>query len=230
CYACHSATAEKLKGNLFLDTREGTLKGGDLGPSVVPGDPDRSLLVKAIRYTADDLKMPPKKRLTAEQVADVEAWVKRGAPDPRTKTAAKPRVDPEKVKAHWAFQPLRESREGSVDAFVEAKLKEKGLRLSPPADRRALIRRVAYDLTGLPPTAEEIDAFVADPAPDAYEKVVDRLLASPRYGERWGRHWLDVARYADTKGYVYSDRDESRFVQAWSYREWVIRAFNEDLP
>src|SRR6185503_5911887 len=204
CYSCHSSAAEKLKGNLYLDTREGTLKGGDLGPAVVPGDPDRSLLIKAIRFTDDDLQMPPKKRLPAEQVADFEAWVKRGAPDPRAATAAKPRVDPEKVKAHWAFQPLRGSPLGSIDAFIEQKLKEKGLRLSPSADRRTLIRRVAVDLTGLPPSAEEIDAFVADPAADAYEKVVDRLLASPRYGERWGRHWLDVARYADTKGYVYA--------------------------
>src|SRR6185295_10586227 len=135
CYSCHSATAEKLKGNLFLDTREGALKGGDLGPSVVPGDPDRSLLIKAIRWADDDLKMPPKKRLPAEQVADFEAWVKRGAPDPRAKNAARPRVDPEKVKAHWAFQPLRAPALGSIDAFIEAKLKEKGLRLSAPADR-----------------------------------------------------------------------------------------------
>jgi hypothetical protein len=230
CYSCHSATAEKLKGNLFLDTREGMLKGGDLGPSVVPGDLDRSLLLKAIRFTDEDLKMPPKKRLPAEQVADFEAWVKRGAPDPRSKSAAKPRVDPEKVKAHWAFQPLKTSPLPSIDAFIEAKLQEKGLRLSPAADRRTLIRRVAYDLTGLPPTSEEIEAFVQDPAPDAYEKVVDRLLASPRYGERWGRHWLDVARYADTKGYVYADRDESRFAHSWAYRDWVVRAFNEDLP
>src|SRR5215831_5769315 len=142
CYSCHSAGAEKLKGNLLLDTREGTLKGGDLGPSVVPGDPERSLLIKAVRWTDDDLKMPPKKRLPAEQVADLEAWVKRGAPDPRAKNATKPRVDPEKVKAHWAYQPLRESPLTSVDAFVEQKLNEKGLRLSPPADRRTLIRRL----------------------------------------------------------------------------------------
>ncbi len=230
CYSCHSAAAEKLKGNLFLDTREGTLKGGDLGPSVVPGDPDRSLLVKAVRWTDEDLRMPPKKKLSPDQIADFEAWVKRGAPDPRTKTAAKPKIDPEKVKAHWAFQPLKDSPLTSIDAFIRAKLGEKGLRLSPAADRRTLLRRAAYDLTGLPPTAEEIEAFVQDPAPNAFEKVVDRLLDSPRYGERWGRHWLDVARYADTKGYVYSDRDESRLAQAWAYRDWVIRALNEDMP
>jgi len=230
CYSCHSATAEKLKGNLYLDTREGTLKGGDLGPSVVPGDPDRSLLIKAIRFTDEDLQMPPKKRLPADVVADFEAWVKRGAPDPRGAGAAKSRVDPAKVKAHWAFQPLRESATTSIDQFLLAKLKEKGLGFSPAADRRTLIRRATFDLTGLPPTAEEIDAFAADASTDAWEKVVGRLLASPRYGERWGRHWLDVARYADTKGYVYSDRDESRFAHSWAYRDWVIRAFNEDLP
>src|SRR5262245_30301295 len=229
CYSCHSATAEKLKGNLYLDTREGTLKGGDLGPAVVPGDPDRSLLLKAIRFKDEDLQMPPKKRLPADQVADFEAWIKRGAPDPRG-AGAKTRVDPEKVKAHWAFQPLKDSPLTSIDQFIQAKLQEKGLRLSPAADRRTLIRRVTYDLTGLPPTAEEIEAFLGDPAPNAFEKVVDRLLASPRYGERWGRHWLDVARYADTKGYVYSDRDESRFAHSWGYRDWVVRAFNEDYP
>ncbi|HZE95716.1 MAG TPA: PSD1 and planctomycete cytochrome C domain-containing protein, partial [Planctomycetota bacterium] len=229
CYSCHSATAEKLKGNLRLDTRDGSLKGGDLGPSVVPGDPDRSLLVKAVRFTDDDLKMPPKKKLPPEQIADLEAWVKRGAPDPRA-GAAKTGVDPARVQAHWAFQPLKESPLGSVDAFIRAKLVAKGLQPSPPADRRTLIRRVTVDLLGVPPSAGEIDAFVADPVADAYEKLVDRLLASPHYGERWGRHWLDVARYADTKGYVYSDRDEARFAHSWAYRDWVVRAFNEDLP
>ena len=230
CYSCHSATAEKLKGNLYLDTREGTLKGGDLGPSVVPGDPERSLLIKAVRFTDDDLQMPPKKKLPADQVAAFEAWVKRGAPDPRTQVSTKIAVDPARAKAHWAFQPLKESPLQTVDDFVRAGLAKKGLQLSTPADRRTLIRRVSYDLTGLPPTVEESEAFVADPAADAYEKVVDRLLASPRYGERWGRHWLDVARYADTKGYVYSDRDESRIASAWAYRDWVIRSFNEDVP
>jgi len=230
CYSCHSAGAEKLKGNLYLDTREGTRKGGDQGPSVVPGDLERSLLIKAVRFTDADLQMPPKKKLAAAQIADLEAWVRRGAPDPRAKGGATPAVDPAKVNAHWAFRALKESPRGSVDEFVQAELTKKGLHPSPPADRRTLIRRVTYDLTGLPPTAEEIDAFLADPAPDAYERLVDRLLASPRYGERWGRHWLDVARYADTKGYVYADRDESRFAHAWAYRDWVIRAFNEDLP
>ena len=230
CYSCHSAIAEKLKGNLLLDTREGTLKGGDQGPSVVPGDPDRSLLIRAVRFTDPDLQMPPKKKLPADQIADLEAWVRNGAPDPRTKAGAKTMPDAEKIKAHWAFQPLQDSPLTTIDAFIRASLEVKGLHPSPPADRRTLIRRVTYDLVGLPPTAEEIEAFVADRAPDAYEKLLDRLLASPHYGERWGRHWLDVARYADTKGYVYADRDESRFAHAWAYRDWIVRAFNEDLP
>jgi hypothetical protein len=229
CYSCHSASAEKLKGNLLLDTREGTLKGGDQGPSVVPGDLDRSLLIKAVRFTDPDLRMPPKKKLPADQIADLEAWVRRGAPDPRAAVAGKTAVDAARAKSHWAFQPLKEPALRSVDEYIAASLEKKGLRPSPPADRRTLIRRVTYDLTGLPPTVEEVEAFVSDPAPDAYGKVVERLLDSPRYGERWGRHWLDVARYADTKGYVYSDRDESRIASAWAYRDWVIRAFNEDL-
>jgi len=229
CYSCHSASAEKLKGNLLLDTREGTLKGGDQGPSVVPGDLDRSLLIKAVRFTDPDLRMPPKKKLPADQIADLEAWVRRGAPDPRAASAGKAALDAARAKSHWAFQPLKEPALRSVDEYIAASLEKKGLRLSPPADRRTLIRRVTYDLSGLPPTVEEVEAFVSDPAPDAYEKVVERLLASPRYGERWGRHWLDVARYADTKGYVYADRDESRIASAWAYRDWVIRAFNEDL-
>jgi len=230
CYSCHSAGAKKLKGGLHLDTREGSLKGGDQGPSVVPGDPDRSLLVKAVRFTDPDLQMPPKKKLSDAQIADFEAWVKRGAPDPRGGAVRRQGVDPAKAGAHWAFQPLADSTLPTIDAYIRAALDAKGLPPSPPAGRRTLLRRVAYDLTGLPPTADELDAFDADPAPDAYARAVDRLLASPAYGERWGRHWLDVARYADTKGYVYADRDESRFAHAWAYRDWVIRAFNEDLP
>ncbi|MBV8878377.1 MAG: PSD1 domain-containing protein [Planctomycetaceae bacterium] len=230
CYSCHSAAANKVKGNLLLDTRQGTLRGGDLGPSVVPGDPDRSLLVKAVRYADENLQMPPKKKLPAAEIADLEAWVKRGAPDPRTEGAKKTGLDPAKLSAHWAYQPLGRSPLRTVDDFIRAGLQKKGLAPSPAADRRTLLRRATYDLTGLPPTADELDAFATDQDPHAYEKTVDRLLASPRYGERWGRYWLDVARYADTKGYVYSDRDESRIASAWAYRDWVIRAFNEDLP
>jgi len=232
CYGCHSAKAEKLKGALLLDTREGLLKGGSEGPALVPGVPDRSLLIRAIRYTDEKIQMPPKKRLMADQVADFEAWVRKGAPDPRTSSPAKPAVDPAR---HWAFLPLQKvvppnSPSGNeIDGFIQAKLQEKGLRPAPPADKRSLIRRATFDLIGLPPTPEEIDAFLVDDSAEAFGRVVDRLLASPHYGERWGRHWLDVARFSDTKGYVQMP-EERRFVNAPAYRDWVIRAFNDDLP
>jgi mono/diheme cytochrome c family protein len=224
CHSCHSAKAEKLKGGLLLDTTDGLRKGGDTGPLFAAGDPDRSLLLKALRHADPDLKMPPKKRLPDAAIADVETWIRAGAPMPAT--TSKAAVDPAKARDHWAFRPPKDVAPtgpgNPIDAFLRAKLREKGLSFNPPADHRALIRRVTFDLSGLPPTAEELE--------DDYEKAVDRLLASPRYGERWGRHWLDVARHADTKGYVYEDREESRFIHSWVYRDWVIRAFNEDLP
>jgi hypothetical protein len=239
CFSCHSERAEKLKGNLKLDSRDAFLKGGDRGPSVVPGDPDRSLLIQAVRWADEDLKMPPKKKLDPDAVADLEAWVRRGAPAPAPRAAA-PGPDLSKARDHWAFRPPRPVEPPAVrqevlvrtpvDRFLLARLEERGMTYSPPADPRTLLRRVTYDLTGLPPAPADVDAFVADPSPEAYERAVDRLLSSPHYGERWGRHWLDVARYADTKGYVYSDREESRFVHSYVYRDWVVRAFNEDLP
>jgi hypothetical protein len=228
CTSCHGAKAEKLKGGLLLDTREGLLKGGISGPAIVPGDPERSLLVRAVRRVNEDLSMPPKKALAAEEVAILEDWVRRGAPAPRSAEPA-----PDRSKPHWAFQPVKDPAvppgvaASPVDRFIQAKLAERGLQPAPPADRRTLIRRATFDLHGLPPTPEEVAAFEADPSPDAFARVVDRLLASPRYGERWGRHWLDVARYADTKGYAFEER---RFAYAWAYRDWVIRALNEDMP
>ncbi|HYE99806.1 MAG TPA: DUF1549 domain-containing protein, partial [Planctomycetota bacterium] len=237
CYSCHSPQAKSLKGGLRLDTRDTVLKGGDSGPSIVPGDPDKSLLIKAIRGADENLAMPPKKRLPKEVVADFEAWVRRGAPDPRhgDPVAA---ADAAKVKGHWAFRPPVEPTipavknagwvRSPVDAFVLARLEAAGFKPQPEADRRTLIRRVTFDLTGLPPTPEEVDAFVSDKDPQAYEKLVDRLLASPAYGERWARHWLDVARYSDTKGYVF--QEERRYPFAYTYRDWVVRAFNEDMP
>ncbi len=225
CFSCHSAGAKKVKGGLLLDTREATLKGGETGPAIVPGHPEKSLLVKAVRYANENLQMPPKEKLSDEEIAALEEWVKRGAPDPRTAAPPKkPAIDP---RAFWSFQAPKD-RPGSIDDFVRAKLAEKGLKPSPPADKRTLLRRATFDLTGLPPTADETDAFLADGSPEAFAKIVDRLLASPRYGERWGRHWLDVARYADTKGDV--DREDRRYPYAWTYRDWVIRALNEDLP
>jgi len=239
CYKCHSAESEKVKGGLLLDTRDALLKGGDTGPAITPGDPEKSLLIKAVRYTDKDLQMPPKdKKLSDEQIADFEAWVKIGAPDPRE---AKPSSLSSQLSINqlWAFQPVKRSPvpvvknhrwvQTPVDNFVLAKLEAKNMLPSRQADKRTLIRRVTFGLTGLPPTPQEVEAFIADKTPDAFASVVDRLLASPQYGERWGRHWLDVARYADTKGYLAGD-EERRFPYSYTYRDYVIRAFNEDLP
>jgi hypothetical protein len=240
CFSCHSSELRKVKGGLRLDTREGTLKGGESGAAaVIPGDPDHSLLLKAIRYGKDDeLKMPPKgPPLSPEVIHDFETWIRRGAPDPRSAPVSRS-FDFAKAREHWAFRPPVEPRipnvsakswvKNPIDAFILAGLDANRMKPSPAADRRTLIRRATFDLIGLPPTAEEIEAFVADPAPDAFEKLIDRLLASPRYGERWGRHWLDIARYSDTKGYVF--QEERRYPFAYTYRDWVIRALNEDLP
>jgi hypothetical protein len=240
CYKCHSQQAEKIKGGFLLDTREGLLKGGDTGPAIVPGDPESSLLIKAIRYTDLDLQMPPKgKKLPDEVIANLTMWIKMGAPDPRDATAAQ-KAWADSGKNHWAWQPLRkppvpEVKDSAwpktpVDNFILAKLQEKGLKPNPPADKRTLIRRVTFDLIGLPPTAKEVDDFLNDDSPDAFAKVVDRLLASPHYGERWGRHWLDVARYSDTKGQIRRQREDPNYPYAWTYRDYVIRSFNEDKP
>jgi hypothetical protein len=239
CYKCHSAQAKKVKAGLWLDSREGVQRGGDNGPVIVPGDPDKSVLVTAVKYSDPDLKMPPDdKKLTDAQIADLVAWVQMGAPDPRAASVAqKAWTD----KAHWwAWQPLTkpevpEVKDSSwvqtpVDNFILAKLEERGLKPNPPADKRALIRRATFDLIGLPPTPEEVEDFVNDESPDAFAKVVDRLLASPHYGERWGRHWLDVARYSDTKGQVRRQREDEAYPYAWTYRDYVIRSFNDDKP
>jgi hypothetical protein len=242
CYKCHSSEADKVKGDLFLDTRAGVLKGGKTGPAIVPGQPDKSLLITAIRYADPDLQMPPKgEKLGETDIANLVAWVQMGAPDPRvgsgTASAGK---KPARPADHWSFRPVvrpavpnvsvADGRENPIDAFIVAKLEEKNLKLSPPADKRVLLRRVSLDLTGLPPTPEETAAFVQDSSPDAFAKVVERLLASPRYGERWGRHWLDVARFSDTKGEIKRQRDTPLYPFAWTYRDYVIKSFNEDKP
>ncbi len=235
CYECHS-DGKKQKGGLSLDTRESTLRGGDTGPTLVPGDPEKSLLIEAVRYKNHDLQMPPKKRLADSEVQALEEWVKMGAPDPRDAApVAKPGrvIDIDEGRKFWSFAPLAcveppkvPDAKSPVDAFIRAKLQEKGLTSAPPADKRTLIRRATFDLTGLPPTPQEVDAFLADTSPEAFDKVIERLLASPHYGERWGRHWLDVARYADSNG-----MDENiAFGNAWRYRDYVVRAFNDDKP
>lgn len=241
CYSCHSAKAEKVKGGLRLDTPEAILKGGNSGAAIAVGDPDASLLIKAVRYSDPELQMPPKdQKLPAEEIEKLEAWVKAGAPLPRLAGSPRPATRLEEARAHhWAFQPVRKptpppvknSRwvKTPVDNFVLAALEKKRLKPAPPADRRTLIRRVTYDLTGLPPTPDEVENFVNDHRRDAYERVVDRLLASPNYGERWARYWLDIARYADTKGYL-AGGEERRYAFSYTYRDYVIAAFNEDKP
>ncbi len=238
CYKCHSVEAGKSRGDLFLDSRAALRKGGAGGPVLVAGKPDESLLIQAVRYKDEDLQMPPADeggKLSDEKIALLEQWVRMGAPDPRTGGKAHP-LDMAAARQHWAFQPIAKpavpdgaTGARAVDALVDAKLKERGVAPAPEAERRTLLRRVTYDLTGLPPTPEEMAAFLADPRPDAYARVVERLLASPRYGERWGRHWLDVARYADTKGYL-AGNVERRYPFSHTYRDYVIRAFNEDKP
>ena len=233
CLKCHGA--QKQSGGLRLDSREAILAGGDSGPAVAPGDPAGSALIRAIRHEGD-VKMPPKAKIPDPAIEALTSWVKAGAPWPKGAIAANPSA--EAAQTHWAFRPVRKPEPPAVkdaawvatpvDAFILAALEAKGLTPSPKADKRTLIRRATFDLTGLPPTEAEIAAFEADASPGAFATVVGRLLASPRYGERWGRHWLDVARYADTKGYVF--QEERRYPNAYTYRDYVIRAFNEDLP
>ena len=242
CYECHSA-AKKVKGGLALDTREGTLKGGEDGVVVVAGEPDKSKLIEAIRYHNQDLLMPPKNAMPATEVKVLEDWVKMGAPDPRAGSsvaAAAKRgrvIDINEGRKFWSFTPLSSPLvpkvvhpaakiQNPIDAFIQAKLAQKGLAPAPPADKATLIRRATFDLTGLPPTPADVEAFVKDTAPDAFDRIIERLLSSQQYGERWARHWLDVARYADSNG-----MDENvAFGNAWRYRDYVTRAFNDNKP
>ena len=243
CYKCHSHDADKVKGGLMLDTREGMLAGGDTGPAIAPGKPGDSLMIEAIGYKSDDLKMPPKgQKLKDDQIAALTEWVRRGAPDPRLGVARGSSVVYGGVgRQHWSFLPVQRQSVPAVgnqawcrtpvDNFVLAKLENAGMKPNPQADKRTLIRRVTFDLTGLPPTEGEVQAFLADTSPDAYAKVVDRLLESPHYGERWARYWLDLARYSDTKGEPDKKVDyDGRYPDAWTYRDYVIDAFNSDKP
>jgi hypothetical protein len=239
CFECHSGS--ETNGGLELDSREAVSRGGDSGDVIVPGEPDKSRLIEAVRYKNPDLQMPPGGPLAPAEVAALEKWVRLGAPDPRTEQvhgdAPKPAgMSIEAGRDFWSFKPVasptvpevqrRDWARTPIDAFVLARLEARGLEPAPAADKRALIRRVTFDLTGLPPTPEEIDAFLADAAPDAFEKLVERLMSAPGYGVRWGRHWLDVARYADSNGL-----DENlAFGNAWRYRDYVVNAFNNDKP
>lgn len=230
CFKCHGQ--KKQWAGLRLDSREALLRGGESGAAIIPGKPDESLLIRAVRHADDDLTMPPEEMLTSRQIAALVRWVEMNAPYPVTMSAAKRLRNPQ----HWAFQPLAGKSvpaitnsnwaQSALDHFILAKLKAAGLSPAKSADKRTLIRRVTFDLIGLPPTPNEIAAFLADESPDAFSRIVDRLLASPQYGERWGRHWLDVARYADSNGF-----DENiAHGNAWRYRDYVVTSFNEDKP
>src|SRR4051794_24408510 len=236
CYQCHSSEAKVLKGGLHLDSRGGWMKGGDSGPAIVPGEPDKSLLIEAIRYQS--LEMPPRGKLPESEIVVLERWVRMGAPDPRTDPAPNQpaRADRDAGRSHWAFRPIAEPpvprvkddawpRTG-VDRFILAKLESEGLSPVNDADRSTLLRRVYFDLVGLPPTPAERESFLADDAPDAFAKIVEALLGRPEFGQRWGRHWLDVARYADSNG---SDENFT-YYDAWRYRNYVVDAFNADKP
>jgi mono/diheme cytochrome c family protein len=238
CQSCHGD--KKVSGGLRLTGRDALVEGGESGPAVVPGKPGQSRLIHAVAYR-DGPKMPPKGKLSAAEIGKLERWVALGAPWPDAGKAVVNRAGfevSEKQRRWWAFQPVRRApppstpRAGSaIDAFILAGLAEHGLTPAAPADRRVLIRRATFDLTGLPPTPEDVDAFLADRSPDAFAKVVDRLLASPAYGLRWARHWLDVVRYADYHDGNPKARTAScEPLEAWRYRDWVVRAFDRDLP
>lgn len=240
CYKCHSASAEKIRGGLLLDTREGIRRGGQNGPAVVPGDLEQSLLLEAIRYQNADFAMPPKSaggKLPDAVIRDFEQWVKMGAPDPRQgRTQEAKTWNSEEARNWWAFQPPKKVpppkpkdaawARTDIDRFVRAAQEQKGLLPVADADKPTLLRRLYFDLIGLPPTPEEIQVFLRDNSPTALAKVADRLLDSPRFGERWARHWLDVARYAESTG----KEINMAYPHAWRYRDYVIESFNQDKP
>ncbi|MGE0607332.1 MAG: PSD1 and planctomycete cytochrome C domain-containing protein [Pirellulales bacterium] len=239
CYSCHSSEAKDLKASLALDNRAGVVRGGENGPVINDDEPEKSLLLAAIRHDDSVSAMPPDGKLPDEVIADFAHWVKLGAPDPRAGPAALPRkaasADDPRL---WALRPVATVEpppvtdeswpRTRVDRFILARLEAAGLGPSPDADRPTLIRRLHYDLIGLPPTASQVAQFVSDASPHAVEHLIDRLLASPQFGERWARHWLDVSRYADTKGYVFMQ--DRNYAEAYLYRDWVVRSLNEDLP
>lgn len=230
CYGCHTSAES---GGLRVDSREALLKGGNSGPAIAPNHPEASLLLQAVAHTHSRLKMPQDKpKLKDEDIASLRQWIKDGATWPKEIQA---RIE---KPAHWAYQPIRKPAppqvlnsawvKNEIDRFVLAKLEANGLRPNKATDKRTLLRRITFDLIGLPPTPEEMETFLADKSPDAFAKVVERLLASPRYGERWARHWLDIARYSDTQGV--NDTTTLLYPFAYTYRDWLIRALNEDLP
>lgn len=237
CYKCHSAEGKKAKGQLLLDNRDSTLKGGETGPAIVPNDLEQSLLIKAIRYADKDLKMPPDGKLSSQIISDFETWIKNGAADPRIEKIKVVDLNKE-AREHWAYSPLVSPAipkvtnkwvSNPIDNFVFYELTKTNLYPSQIADKKILIRRAYFDLIGLPPSEKDVVSFLADSSSDAYSKLIDRLLENPMYGERWGRHWLDTARYSDTSGTVNGNR-EPRYTYSYTYRDYVIRSFNENKP
>ncbi len=241
CYKCHSAKSEKVKGSLTLDSRDGTVMGGESGhPGITPGQPDKSTVYKAITWEDDDMQMPPKHKLPADVIANFKKWIEMGAPDPRESTVAnlpkKRVIDMNEGRKHWAFQapvktapPTTKNQEWprtDIDKFALAGMEGKGLHPVVDADRPTLIRRIAFDLTGLPPTPDEVKTFVSDKSPDAVKHVIDQYIDSPRFGERWARHWMDVARYAESSG----KEVNILYGEAWRYRDYVVESFNKDKP
>ena len=234
CQTCHGP--DKQEGGLRLDSREGWIKGGDRGPAVVPGDLDKSSLIQAIRYSDPDFQMPPKNKLRPTEIAAIEKWVLSGAVDPRVATKAISKHVVADPKTFWSFQPVRRPAPPStgqsdrvlnpVDAFLMAQLNAKGLSPAPRADARTLVRRAYFDLIGLPPTSDQVDLFSSDPSEIAWARLIDQLLESKQYGERWGRHWLDVVRYADSGGF----ETDVYYRNAWRYRDYVVKSFNDDKP
>ncbi len=240
CFPCHSQQTKK-KGGLHLDSRAAILKGGDSGQVIVAGEPAKSRLIAAVEYKDIELQMPPKGKLPDSAIADLTAWVKMGVPWPGPATTQAPAekivFDLEKRKrSHWAWQLVKASTPpavrdaswpaGAADRFILAKLEAKGIRPAPTADKRTWLRRVTFDVTGLPPTVAEIDAFLKDDSPQAFARAVDRLLDSPHFGEHWARHWLDLVRYAESRGHEF----DPSIPNVWQYRDYVIRALNADLP
>lgn len=240
CFRCHGDNAEKPKGGLRVDSIDALLRGGDSGPALVPGQPAVSRLVEAVSGSNPDLQMPPRKRLSDAQIADLTEWVRDGAPWPASiATAAsapsgKPDPDSPRARTHWAFTPPKPvtppaTAEGvthPIDAFIRSRLLQAGLQPPATASPRSLARRLAFGLTGLPPSPEDVENFASDPSDDAWERLIDRLLASPHHGEKWGRHWLDLVRFAETNSY---ETDEAK-PHAWRYRDYVIRSLNADKP
>jgi hypothetical protein len=239
CYECHSADSKEIGGELLVDSRQGIRQGGGTGPAVVPGDLAKSLLIQAVKYDDKDQQMPPEGKLSDQEIADLKTWVEMGAPDPRSDYKPIPRnthIDWDEARNWWSLKPLQQRvvpavqnaawPSSDLDRFVLARIEKEGLSPAPDTEKRAWIRRVTYDLVGLPPTPQEVEAFLADESPEAYRKLVDDLLARPQYGERWGRMWLDVVRYSDTAG----DNSDFPIPQMYKYRNWVIDAVNRDLP